>query len=105
MFGRGMRLDELRAGHFEDRVGEAFRICVPELGEPLDGELVEVDTPQVAVPDDWRAPFSLVFRGPPEPVLPQGLYAIDHDELGVLELFIVPIARKDDGVRYQAVFS
>lgn len=58
-----------------------------------------------SVPDAERQPFSLVFRGPPEGVLPQGLYPLEHPELGALEIFLVPFSRADDGVRYEAVFA
>lgn len=57
------------------------------------------------VPQAPRQPFSLLFRGPPEGVLPQGVYPLEHPELGRLEIFLVPISRTDDGVRYEAVFA
>jgi hypothetical protein len=52
-----------------------------------------------------RAPFSLVFRGPKEPVLPQRIYRFEHEHLGDLEIFIVPIGPDDEGMRYEAVFN
>jgi hypothetical protein len=48
-----------------------------------------------------RAPFSLVFEGGPDPPLPQGIYRVEHDALGALEIFLVPIAAD----RYEAVFT
>jgi hypothetical protein len=48
-----------------------------------------------------RAPFSLVFLGGPNPPLPQRIYRVEHDRLGVMEIFLVPIAAD----RYQAVFT
>jgi hypothetical protein len=39
-----------------------------------------------------RAPFSLEFRGGPDPPLPQRIYRLEHDELGAIEIFLVPIA-------------
>lgn len=52
-----------------------------------------------------RQPFSLLFRGPPEPLLPQGLYRMNHRQLGDLELFLVPIGPDRQGMRYEAVFT
>ena len=52
-----------------------------------------------------RLQFSLVFRGPVEPALPQGTFRVSHEELGDLELFLVPIGRDDGGVRYEAAFA
>lgn len=50
-------------------------------------------------------PFSLVFRGPRQPILPQAIYPLDHPVLGRLEIFLVPIGYDDRGLRYEAVFT
>jgi hypothetical protein len=52
-----------------------------------------------------RQPFSLLFRGPRQPVLPQRIYPIEHAAMGTLELFIVPIGPDAAGLRYEAVFT
>jgi hypothetical protein len=49
--------------------------------------------------------FSLVFRGPLEQPLEQGLYPMSHETMGTGSLFLVPIAREADGFRYEAVFN
>ncbi len=49
--------------------------------------------------------FSLVFRGPAETLLPQGTYRIEHDRLGALELFLVPIASDQRGAQYEVIFN
>ena len=46
-------------------------------------------------------PFSLVFRGPGEPLLPQRIYRVEHPALGALDLFLVPIGPG----RYEAIFT
>lgn len=65
-------------------------------------ELIEVNegrsSPQYEV-------FSVLFRGPPDTFLPQGMYRIDHDELGASDLFIVPIRRDERGFYYEAAFN
>jgi hypothetical protein len=67
--------------------------------------------------DDWseragpgaagreRAPFSLVFHAAEGPVYPQGIYPLEHDVLGNFALFMVPIGRDAEGVKYEAVFT
>jgi hypothetical protein len=50
-------------------------------------------------------PFSLVFKGPPAPLLPQATYRFEHAGLGAFDLFICPIAAPAEGVRYEAVFN
>ena len=52
-----------------------------------------------------QAPFLLIFRGPPQPILPQRIYELEHPRLGTLGLFIVPIGADAGGVQYQAIFS
>src|SRR5690349_13558289 len=49
--------------------------------------------------------FSVVFRGPRDTFLPQGLFPLHHDALGAFELFIVPIRRDDHGFYHEAVFN
>ena len=49
--------------------------------------------------------FSIIFRGPVDRLLPQGTYTLAHDRLGAQEIFIVPIARDEQGISYEAVFN
>ena len=61
-------------------------------------------SPQTA----FRQAFSLIFKSTSSVVLPQRTYQMrnrhlpDAEKVGV---FIVPIARDSDGIRYQAVFN
>jgi hypothetical protein len=66
----------------------------------VDLELVEV-TESAAPGANRSAQFSIVFSGPPDPILPQAIYGIEHQELGAFDLFLVPIAAG----RYEAVFT
>ncbi len=52
-----------------------------------------------------QQPFSVLFRGPTLPVLPQRTYVMDHNSLGRLELFLVPVGPDGQGMRYEAVFT
>ncbi len=49
--------------------------------------------------------FSLLFRSPGQRVIPQGTYPFQHDQLGLFEMFIVPVGQETDAVIYQAVFN
>ena len=49
--------------------------------------------------------FSLLFRGPLQPLLPQQIYPVEHDRLGRFDLFIVPVKRDAHGLYYEAVFN
>jgi hypothetical protein len=93
---------------FADRIGERF-VVAAETGD-LDAELVEATAltgmsgHELETPGD-RGPFSLVFLGPVEPILPQAIYRFEHDELGAFDIFVVPIGRDERGVSYEAVFT
>jgi hypothetical protein len=63
---------------------------VTRFGEPNSGE---------------RQPFSLIFRGPASPALPQGIHHLTHPDLGALEIFLVPIDPGGQGSVYEAVFN
>jgi hypothetical protein len=78
-----MDLGLLTVSHFRPHVGSRFRLHADDV---LDVELVEID--EVGRPSEGaRAPFSIVFVGPREPVLPQRIYRLEHPELGGFELF------------------
>jgi hypothetical protein len=49
--------------------------------------------------------FSLLFAGPPSPLLPQGTYALQHARMGEVSLFLVPLGPRNGRMIYQAVFT
>ena len=49
--------------------------------------------------------FSLVFTGSAARPLRQGIHRFVHDEIGILDLFIVPVGLDGHGLHYQAVFN
>ena len=91
-------LETLSIGDFTPLRGDRFRIGGEDF-EPFDAELVEVT--EIAREPGGRAPFSLVFRGGPSPPLPQRIHRVEHEGLGTIEIFLVPIASD----RYEAVFT
>jgi hypothetical protein len=88
-------LEKLTVGDFAALRGERFRIGVP----PFEAELIEVT--EIPREPGGRTPFSLVFQGGSSPPLPQGIHRLEHENLGVIEVFLVPIAAD----RYEAVFT
>jgi hypothetical protein len=48
--------------------------------------------------------FRLEFQGPFEPILPQAIYRFRSGD-ACHDIFIVPVARDDDGTLYEAVFN
>lgn len=100
-------LESFQFQTFSPLVGQPFRVQVGS-DEFLDLELIEatdlrVDGPPVA--PGARTPFSVLWRGPSTPILPQQIYRLEHEELGVFDLFLVPIGPDAHGMRYEAVFG
>ncbi len=49
--------------------------------------------------------ISLLFQGPDNAPIAQGIYKLEHDRLGALDIFLVPIGKDANGVQYQAIFN
>ena len=87
---------------FAGLVGERFAVPAAAL------ELVLTEAEELGGPPGAARPtggFSLVFQGPPDPVLDQATYALEHEGLGEFPLFLVPIGRTGDRTLYQAIFN
>lgn len=52
-----------------------------------------------------REPFSLIFQGPLQPLLPQGIHRLLHPELGEIAIFLVPVGPQGQAMQYEAIFS
>jgi len=96
-----MGLEDLTGATFEPHIGDAFTITA----EPQAIELVLAEVTILADRPGGRDPFSLLFQGPPQPLLPQAIYRLEHPRLGPLEIFIVPLGQDAAGARYEAIFS
>lgn len=86
---------------FSQHIHTAFHMEHPEWGiVPL--ELVSVselrETPRQRM-------YSILFRGPLEMPFQQGSFPLKHEVMGTETLFLVPVAREEDGFRYEAVFN
>lgn len=103
-------LDNLTRESFAPHLGSVFRLRLGP-GETLEVELVEATAlgggarVSAGGPRARREPFSLVFRGPRAPILPQRIYRMEHARMGAFDLFIVPIGPDAEGLRYEAVFA
>ena len=109
-------LQTLAAGDFSANLGTRFRVTGgPPGGSPVsfEAELVEVTEHADRARGAFRGPFSVLFHGPLQPVGPQGIYRLEHEQLGTLELFLVPIGPDEPSapvqaptaMRYEAVFG
>jgi hypothetical protein len=89
---------------FAPLVGRRFRLVAPPAN--LDLELREIARLEAgAAGDRFRSPFVLFFAGPPGRPLPQHIYRLENDDLGPIDVFLVPCAPDATGTRYQAAFN
>ena len=100
--------ETLTLSAFSDCLGSIFRLPLNDT-KVFDLELFEAvglkhGAPPSVTPRE-RGSFSLLFRGPMSPSLPQKIYVLDHETLGKVELFLVPIGPDQAGMRYEAVFN
>jgi hypothetical protein len=88
---------------FSRHLNTKFRITGEE---PIELELTEVKGHlSQANEHPGMERFSVYFHGNGEQCLPQRIYPVEHDVMGVFDLFLVPIAQDEKGFRYEAVFN
>jgi hypothetical protein len=105
-------LDDLNSKVFRAQLNTQFKVHMG--GRPLQLELVEVtdqddsSSPRQVKSGSGGQPrtecFSLHFRGPLRPQLAQQIHRLDHQQLGVLEIFLTPISADGQGTVYEAIF-
>ena len=98
-------LDKLQSTDFFPLLNEEFLIRLDGI-EPIDLELVSVTEAGPASRSEARRPFSLHFLGPvSSQYLIQHIYRLEHEIMGTLELFIVPLGPERGRMRYEAIFA
>lgn len=99
-------MDSITLQHFMPLLGQRFDVQV-DPGNAVGTELAEATALPSPAVGAGREAFSLMFKGPPQPVLPQRIYRVAHDggALAPLDLFIVPVRGSADAIWYEAVFT
>jgi len=70
--------------------------------EQFDLDLIEVSDSKETL---RQRAFSIVFLGPGDKLMPQHIYRLQHEVLGEMDLFLVPVGSKEQGYEYEAVFN
>ena len=99
-------LDRLTTTSFSQHINQKFLVRI-EGNDPLELELIEV-AEAGAAPENpqYRQAFSVVFVGPAQPILGQRIYRVEHEAMGALDLFLVPLGPDRAGrMRYETVFA
>ena len=101
---RGVAVQILTLEHFASRLHETFTVDLGHGKSPF----VLIEAKPLAVPalrGMLRAPFSLLFHHVSPVLFPQRIYQMESPGIGDFGVFLVPVARNQDGFLYQAVFN
>lgn len=100
-----MELAQIQRSTFEPIQGEEF--ALQGVGGECGLRLVRVN--QLKGTGSGRAPFSLLFQGPADPVYSQQNFTLSHADIGEVTLFMVPVGRDGDPVSgpvlYEAIIA
>jgi len=94
-------LATVTAEQFAEFQDQDFEITSAEVAVTL--KLIEVR--KLGAGERDGGAFSLLWQGPQTPLLSQGVHRLAHPETGDQEVFLVPVAEKDAGFQYEAVFT
>lgn len=98
-------MDALSLADFAPYLKQLFHI---RLGSEETYSLELVEAAELGSPPTpgLRKPFSLIFTNPDKTsYLPQRIYCLEHEKLGSLDVFIVPLGPDASGMRYQVIFN
>ena len=93
---------ELTHEDFARRLNDRFRLHTDSTSYDL--WLFQVKPLGAGMPGG-RQPFSLLFRAPKDALFPQMIYRIEHERMGALDLFLVPLGPDEHGLVYEALFN
>lgn len=94
--------DTLTHDRFHALLNEKVQLCLGEL--ELSATIDEISA-RNRHGDAERDPFSVVFITDSDENHGQQIYTMKHAELGEMELFLVPLGPKGDGMSYEAIVT
>jgi hypothetical protein len=94
-------LEVLKISDFAEHVNSKFQMHINE-ATAFEVELVEAKK-HGATESPYQ--FSLKFAAPLTAPPSQGLYRLEHEKMGELQLFLVPVAKDKEWLYYEAVFN
>ena len=94
-------LDTLHYDDFAPHVNTKFRVRLDD-SSSMEIELINVKENS---PSPLQEQFVLTFLAPHEAPPRQNLFQVEHERLGSGVIFLVPIAKDDRGLIYEAVFN
>jgi len=101
-------LDQLSFEAFSQLEQAVFRVGSGS-EDWLELKLVEITPPRFSAGgggnNSKHENFALLFRGPADRLLAQGIYMFEVAPLGRFELFLVPVGLAQNGAQYQVTFN
>jgi len=106
---KDVSLNDLSFATLSSQLNTKFQVTIAP-GKTLDLEMVDSNQSKAAAKSACKLPdyeqFSLVFRGPRDQMLEQGVHKFQHSNIGRFELFIVPVVSRDTkNAYYEAIFN
>jgi uncharacterized protein DUF6916 len=99
-----MTMKILTEKEFSKHVGSRFRARLGEREIDLTLREVKGYKPNPTEQSGMER-FSVFFDGPPDSLLPQQSFELQHEHMGAFDIFLVPISGDEKGFRYEAVFN
>ncbi len=96
-----MDLGQLKPEMMVEHVGSEFEV----MDDPANKFSVKFTEIVEHSKTEHNRAFSLFFHGPLDRFMQQGIYTLKHPRLGKLEIFLVPVAKDNDGFQYEAAFN
>lgn len=88
---------------YRTAIGTLFHATMETLIQPVQLELLSVT--EYPSSGSNTETFSLLFGGPAEPFLSQGIYLLEHAEIAPESLFLTATGPRDGGFTYEIIFS
>lgn len=87
-------------GAFEAQVNTNFKMFVDE--NAFDLTLVEFKS---IISNQRQECYSLLFHAPQDAPVYQSMFRLEHETLGAMDIFLVPVKKDEGGIKYEAVFN
>ncbi len=94
--------ETLTMEQFSEHLNSPFRLYHDLGPDPVEMNLIRV-TDLGSTPRQTQ--FSCVFLASHPAPLYQSLFRVEHEQMGTMELFLVPLGTSDKGVELEAVFN
>lgn len=94
-------LSQMTAEDFSEMEGLVFTAS----GGDVEIELELIEVKKMGSGERKGGAFALLWQGPSDPALTQATYQVSQAKIGTHDVFLVPVAEKEAGYQYEAIFT